>query len=622
MFSSFGQVPTLNVPQFQTRRALIVINLQNDSLDEQDGLVLTKPQDFVGRIKSLVPYFRQTGDVMWVSTEIEPLTFVSPSPPPAPTQEELVITREQEEKDRKERELEEQQLEDDTLDDGHDDDNDDVAPSSSPRPWNPITYHPTSRSKAMMNRASAQIRAERRAANIDVFNDDDAIDDYLSKPRKGQPPKLYQTGTRGAALADEILPVFNESTDLMLTKHHYSAFDATPLLMSLRMKLITDLYLCGCLSNVSIYATAADAVRHGLNVTVVEDCLGYRSEAKHEDAMRQMADIMGVNGIDSEEIIQESGGREPPDTDTPMFLGPGIDGITLQSLSLGAEQTSTTLADPIDPNTDAPSALVLESEPGVSMRVDPISPLPEPVIGVHTKLEPLPGNELGPLPMPPLAPLVAADSALSGSEPGAAVDLGPISPPAKSVDAFYHLVTVPSGAGLQKQNAEKLSETLRNEITPLHSPWLVSSRRESRRESRSDISNMRVLGPGDMIGEGDARIIHDFLDPTVAEGIFESLKEAVDWQTMHHRGGNVPRLVAVQGEVGKDGSVPLYRHPADESPRLSPFSATVETVREEVEKLLRQPFNHALLQLYRDGNDNISEHSDKVISSSLYCGSS
>ena len=99
--------------------------------------------------------------------------------------------------------------------------------------------------------------------------------------------------------------------------------------MALRAKLVTEVYLCGCLTNVGVYSTAADAVQHGLQVTVVEDCLGYRSEEKHEEAMRQMANIMGVNGIDSEEIIEESGGRPVPDAEVP--------GITLDELNLNAD---------------------------------------------------------------------------------------------------------------------------------------------------------------------------------------------------------------------------------------------------------------------------------------------
>lgn len=60
-------------------------------------------------------------------------------------------------------------------------------------------------------------------------------------------------------------------------------------------------------------------------------------------------------------------------------------------------------------------------------------------------------------------------------------------------------------------------------------------------------------------------------------------------------------------------SSPVYRHPADNSPPLSPFSPTVALIRVAVEKALNHPVNHALIQLYRDGNDAISEHSDKTI---------
>lgn len=81
---------------------------------------------------------------------------------------------------------------------------------------------------------------------------------------------------------------------------------------------------------------------------------------------------------------------------------------------------------------------------------------------------------------------------------------------------------------------------------------------------------------------------------------------------MRHRSGEVPRRVAVQGEIGMNGSIPIYRHPADESPPLLEFTPTVLKIRDELQMLLKQPFNHVLIQLYRSGQDNISEHSDKV----------
>ncbi|KAF8632360.1 hypothetical protein AX15_001917 [Amanita polypyramis BW_CC] len=125
----------------------------------------------------------------------------------------------------------------------------------------------------------------------------------------------------------------------------------------------------------------------------------------------------------------------------------------------------------------------------------------------------------------------------------------------------------------------------------------------------------RELGTGDVLGAGDSHLVTDVLSPELklADVAFNKLKEEVKWSTMFHRGGEVPRLVAVEGDVAEDGSFPVYRHPADESPRLSPFSPTVSLIREAVQEILKHPVNHVLIQYYRSGRDYISEHSDKTI---------
>ena len=113
--------------------------------------------------------------------------------------------------------------------------------------------------------------------------------------------------------------------------------------------------------------------------------------------------------------------------------------------------------------------------------------------------------------------------------------------------------------------------------------------------------------------EGDTTMILDLLDAETARDIFERVRDEVRWQKMSHQGGEVPRLIAVQGEVGEDGSIPVYRHPADETPPLSQFSPTVSQIRKKVEEKLGHLVNHVLIQCYRDGNDHISEHSDKTL---------
>lgn len=121
------------------------------------------------------------------------------------------------------------------------------------------------------------------------------------------------------------------------------------------------------------------------------------------------------------------------------------------------------------------------------------------------------------------------------------------------------------------------------------------------------------LGVGDKIGEGDSSLVLDVLPPELCDTAFKQMIDEVDWNVMYHRGGEVPRRVAVEGEIADDGSFPIYRHPADESPPLRQFSPTVAAIREHVEKALDHPVNHVLIQHYRSGADYISEHSDKTI---------
>ncbi|KAI0320242.1 hypothetical protein OF83DRAFT_631299 [Amylostereum chailletii] len=129
----------------------------------------------------------------------------------------------------------------------------------------------------------------------------------------------------------------------------------------------------------------------------------------------------------------------------------------------------------------------------------------------------------------------------------------------------------------------------------------------------STTPNATTTRAGRRIAEGDTYLAENILPPQLAKIAFGRVKAEVAWNTMHHRGGEVPRLVAVEGEIQPDGSIPIYRHPADASPALSPFSPTVALIRAHVERTLGHPVNHALIQLYRSGADYISEHSDKTI---------
>ena len=138
-----------------------------------------------------------------------------------------------------------------------------------------------------------------------------------------------------------------------------------------------------------------------------------------------------------------------------------------------------------------------------------------------------------------------------------------------------------------------------------------------------NLSNLPSLGPDDVIGEGDSSIKYDLLgkqlrdeldpDQRLSDTVFRAIYHEVQWQKMFHAAGEVPRLVAVQGAIGEDGSKPVYRHPSDQSPPLLPFTKHVDIVRQEAEKVVGHELNHVLIQLYRSGQDYISEHSDKTL---------
>ena len=115
------------------------------------------------------------------------------------------------------------------------------------------------------------------------------------------------------------------------------------------------------------------------------------------------------------------------------------------------------------------------------------------------------------------------------------------------------------------------------------------------------------------LGAGDSSVFLNVLSADLRSELFEKLDTEIDWNVMTHKGGPVPRLISIQAESTVGGCFPLYRHPADEQPGTINFTPTAQRCREEVSAVLGQRFNHALIQKYRNGKDNISEHADKTL---------
>ena len=501
------------IPRFETRKALLILNIQNDTFTAFDEFYMCKPHDFRQRIMGLVPYFRALGDIVWVNTELEDADLATSHEPASPQKPR------QKGRAKSKRKASQPETVQSTAEAG---------PSGQQIFHDSATqYFSTSKAKAAMQKASPQVQAKMRSDELEALASDFEMGTVPFGPREGPSAVIYKSGTPGAAFTEDALACKDQERDLVVIKRHYSAFDSTSLLMSLRMKLVTHIYLAGALTNRSVLTTAIDAVRHGFEVSIVEDCLGYRSEARHVEAMRKMADELGASGVDSEEIMDEAGGRRPPDADENILTGPGLSGI---------------------------QALVPPE--GGSPQESPIS---------SSSFKPTGKNE-------------------GDEESGRRA----------SADANPGLTSIKKAAN------ETLDSGIVEPAKP-KSPWPRKKEGEPK------------LGPADHIGEGDSKIIINALSITLAEEAFKLVKREVDWRKMLHRSGEVPRRVAVQGEIGSDGSVPIYRHPADESPPLLNWTPTVQRIREELQILLKQPFNHALIQLYRSGQDFISEHSDKTL---------
>lgn len=489
--SNFGVLPTV-----QTRKALLLLDFQNDFVRPSGGLHVPNATQFLDILPSLAQAFRRVGDVFWVRTNYE-----SPRPGIDQNLGPLVVLS---------------TPEDDTK---------------------------TNKRKRLL---------QKHAHLDDPDNEGSVFDDeaFLSTDE----PVCCIPQSTGAQFPAPILAAIDRERDTLLEKSDYTALDDN-LISIFRKHLITEVYLCGSLSNISVYATVVNAVRHAIAVNLVEDCLGFRSFGRHREAMRRMADDFGVNGITSDELFEEldwqetdniaaKGGPQP----VPSVNPSGIEGV-LDELDVT-----------VDPN---PYTSEHNESAGDSRRRR-----------LDAMLAATDDNDTQ-----RLAELIR----MGGS------DYLPLSGSSASKES--------SGYKMRSQMSRKKRSGPKS-----------GSRADNRRRGKTGPS--QDLRPGDFIGEGDSRIIYELDFPPDA---FEKIREEVAWQKMYHMSGQVPRLVAVQGRLLPNGAIPIYRHPADESPPLHPYTSTVDEIRAIVERILGHPLNHVLIQLYRDGQDRISEHSDKTL---------
>ncbi|CAZ86445.1 unnamed protein product [Tuber melanosporum] len=524
------------------RGALLLVGLQNEFLDPHMGRCLMTPPEpgkpsFVDNIKNFLPHFRaRGGDVIWVRSE-----YRKPRDCEDPRNDEVVLLVDDE------------------------------------------GYYVDEEEQEPLPEANTQEGARRKGKSATTLKHDGQLSPSTAKRSNTTaeenyvgPPQLHTDAFLAiesdnppcapSSIESEfyppLLPVIQTPPDRVLIKTWFSAFKDTKLLETLRGRFITELYLCGTIANACILATAADAAKHGLEVTILTDCVGYRSEMARDRAMRVMIDDFAVEEVRSTLLAKS---WEKTRNKSKGATGPahaGVSGKVEKLLEVDTESSGYERGDYDYERT---------SELG-ELRLDSLS------------------LKDGDAPQPPD----------SGESAGAAVEGGAESP----VPTSPSPTSAKPQSPIQDKNPIERAPATREPV--LRKPRMASRNKKFQ-------SKAPVLGQGDVLGEGDSEVVNNILPADLADVAFERLKKEVAWRSMYHRGGEVPRLVAVEGEISDDGSFPIYRHPADESPPLLPFSDTVGLIREYVQRVLKQPVNHVLIQHYRDGNDYISEHSDKTL---------
>ncbi|KAF1844992.1 uncharacterized protein K460DRAFT_286404 [Cucurbitaria berberidis CBS 394.84] len=684
--SSLMDLVAQNQPHFQTHQALLVIGLQNDFVLPDGRLPVNVKKGFLERIQALIPKFRElNGNVIWVQTLYEADRIATDT---NTGEGDALVVGGLIDGDESSTEGGDEDLAKDVKD---------LPPAQS------RSSKHKQRALDLLKRVSARRKAiPQEVARASAEQDDEL---FLLKSEKKTPACI--PNTPGAEFADVIARQFELPADIVIKTTNYSAFQGTSLLMTLRARLVTELYICGCITNVSVLATVIDAARHGVKINVVEDCLGFRKQARHDLALKRMEDFFDAYLVNSTEILA----REPPATPpqkkstSPNGSRTGSKGsekalealVGKMSLNDDGRPTSrASIRSPTKPTTEPTDERFAEmlvrgaatpgaQEPGretekketnlvktkIRMRSRPKKKKKEkdgeaskeksetPVTATETvKPPPITAQKTSSIAKAESAanlrdkearqqalksaasvPMLSAKAGNEEKEKHRLSDLSDRvrlslsrAPKADSTSELKkEVLSTPTKAASARSKVEEQEAKQPREaesqvpIVPEPSPPTPSAKSSTmgKTSKLQSLATLPVLGPGDTIAEGDSRIINDFFpaqfrhptDPSkpLRDLIFTQLYNEVRWQKMLHQQGEVPRLVCCQGAFGEDGSMPVYRHPTDQILPLLHFSPKVQVIRKQAEKLVGHPLNHVLIQLYRSGNDYISEHSDKTL---------
>lgn len=136
----------------------------------------------------------------------------------------------------------------------------------------------------------SRLEQARQAGTPVIYVCDAHAPDDREFSRMGWPPHAVR-GTEGAHVVSDLAPQPGEE---VVEKTTYSGFHETRLAEVLSKFAVDELILTGCVTNICILYTAADAVMRGYRVTVPLDCIAALDPREGEFALRQMTEVLGV----------------------------------------------------------------------------------------------------------------------------------------------------------------------------------------------------------------------------------------------------------------------------------------------------------------------------------------
>ena len=108
--------------------------------------------------------------------------------------------------------------------------------------------------------------------------------------------------------------------------------------------------------------------------------------------------------------------------------------------------------------------------------------------------------------------------------------------------------------------------------------------------------------------DGTATLYHDFLDAQFAMRAFNQIRDESQWEqpeiTIFGNTVLEPRLSTWHNELGEG-----YKY-SGVMRRAQPLSKTLSDIRKRCSEVTNTPFNSALVNFYRNGQDGVGWHSD------------